>query len=148
VRVRFPLPALRNNLHAFGRAPIGPRYAIFDTTVRVAVVQLGPVAGIASPIAMIALGEPTAYAVMGGLSGVLLSPTGEDVVAAPHRLPAEDERVAAGQPPFTAAAYVRHGCPRSDGQAGRSSGVSFDVGTTDSTTFDALFPPRAISFST
>ena len=42
---------------------------------------------------MIALGEPIAYAVMGVLSARLPLPTGEYVVAAPQRLPAEDERV-------------------------------------------------------
>src|SRR5439155_6293951 len=38
-------------------------------------------------------GEPTAYAVMGVLSARLPLPTAEYVVAAPQRLPVEDERV-------------------------------------------------------
>lgn len=59
-----------------------------------------------------------------------------------------DARGDSGQPPFTAAAYLRHGCPRSDGHAGKSFGVSFEVGTTDSTSFDALLPPREMSFTT
>ena len=67
--------------------------ATIGSAVRVAVMQLARAAGIESLIAMIALGEPTAYAVMGGLSAVLPLPTGEYVVAAPQRLPAEDQRV-------------------------------------------------------
>ena len=50
-------------------------------------------AGVESLIAMIALGEPTAYAIMGLLSAWLPLPTAQYVVAAPQRLPAEDERV-------------------------------------------------------
>jgi signal transduction histidine kinase len=67
--------------------------ATLGSGVRVAVVQLARAAGIESPIAMIALGEPIAYAVMGALSARLPLPTGDYVVAAPLRLPPEDERV-------------------------------------------------------
>ncbi len=67
--------------------------ATIGSAVRVAVVQLAPAVGIESPIALIAVGEPTAYTVMGGLSAVLPLPTREYVVSTPHRLPAEDERV-------------------------------------------------------
>jgi hypothetical protein len=42
---------------------------------------------------MLALGEPIAYAIMGVLSARLPLPTAQYVVAAPQRLPAEDERV-------------------------------------------------------
>ena len=67
--------------------------ATMGSAVRVGVIQLARAAGIESLIAMIALGEPTAYAVMGALSARLPLPTAEYVVAAPQRLPAEDERV-------------------------------------------------------
>jgi len=67
--------------------------ATMGSAVRVGVIQLARAAGIESLIAMIALGEPTAYAVMGALSARLPLPTAEYVVTAPQRLPAEDERV-------------------------------------------------------
>ena len=67
--------------------------ATIGSAVRVGVIQLARAAGVESLIGMIALGEPTAYAVMGSLSALLPLPTGEYVVAAPQRLPAEDERV-------------------------------------------------------
>jgi len=67
--------------------------ATIGSAVRVGVMQLAEAADIESLIAMIAIGEPTAYAVMGALSARLPLPTGEYVVAAPQRLPAEDERV-------------------------------------------------------
>lgn len=67
--------------------------ATIGSAVRVAVVWLARAAGVESLIAMIALGEPVAYAVMGLLSAGLSLPTAQYLVAAPHRLPAEDERV-------------------------------------------------------
>ncbi len=67
--------------------------ATIGAAVRVGVVQLGRAGGVESLLAMVVVGEPTAYAVMGALSAWLPLPTGEYVVAAPHRLPAEDERV-------------------------------------------------------
>jgi signal transduction histidine kinase len=67
--------------------------ATIGSAVRVGVVQLARAAGIESLIAMIALGEPVAYAVMGVLSAGLSLPTAQYLVAAPHQLPAEDERV-------------------------------------------------------
>src|SRR5262249_32251214 len=68
--------------------------ATIGYAVRVGVVHVARVAGVVeSLIAMIVLGEPTAYAVMGALSVWLALPTAQYVVAAPHRLPAEDERV-------------------------------------------------------
>ena len=67
--------------------------ATIGLAVRAAVVAGARRAGVESPIAMIVLGEPTAYAVMGALSGLLPLPTGEFVVAAPQRLPVEDARV-------------------------------------------------------
>jgi signal transduction histidine kinase len=83
VRVR----AARRDLAAMlGLANIG-------STVRVAVIQLATMAGVESPIAMIALGEPTAYAVMGAISTALPLPTTGYVTLAPQRLPAEDARV-------------------------------------------------------
>jgi signal transduction histidine kinase len=60
---------------------------------RVAVVQIARATGFHSLIAMIWMGEPVAYGVMGALSAWLPLPTGQYLVAAPHRLPAEDERV-------------------------------------------------------
>src|SRR2546425_826127 len=86
------------------RAPLRARHARLDlaamlglatigSAVRVGVIALARAAGVESLIAMIALGEPTAYAVMGALSVQLPLPTGEYVVASPQRLPAEDERV-------------------------------------------------------
>jgi signal transduction histidine kinase len=67
--------------------------ATIGSAVRVAVVQLARAAGVESLVWMVVVGEPTAYAVMGALSGWLPLPTGEYVVAGPHRLPVEDERV-------------------------------------------------------
>ncbi len=61
--------------------------------VRVAVVHAARAYGIDDLTTAVVIGEPVAYAVMGGLSAVLPLPTGEYVVAAPRRLPAEDERV-------------------------------------------------------
>src|SRR3989449_10414528 len=70
-----------------------PILATIGSAVRVGVIQLARAAGIESLIAMIALGEPIAYAIMGALSARLPLPTAQYVVAAPLRLPAEDERV-------------------------------------------------------
>src|SRR5581483_4833024 len=67
--------------------------ATIGSAVRVAVIHLARAAGIENTTAMIALGEPTAYAVMGGLSALLPLPTAEYVVSAPLRLRPEDERV-------------------------------------------------------
>jgi signal transduction histidine kinase len=67
--------------------------ATIGSAVRVGVVALALAAGVESLIAMIWLGEPVAYAVMGGLSAGLSLPTAQYLVAAPHRLPVEDERV-------------------------------------------------------
>jgi signal transduction histidine kinase len=67
--------------------------ATIGSAARVAVVQLARAAGVESLIAMIAMGEPVAYAIMGVLSARLPLPTAQYVVAAPQRLPAEDERV-------------------------------------------------------
>src|SRR5262249_33897124 len=67
--------------------------ATVGAAVRVGVVAIARAAGVESLIAMIWLGEPVAYAAMGVLSGLLPLPTGQYVVAAPQRLPAEDERV-------------------------------------------------------
>src|SRR5262249_26450961 len=60
---------------------------------RVAVVQVARATGFNSLIAMIWMGEPVAYGVIGALDAWLPLPTGQYLVAAPHRLPAEDERV-------------------------------------------------------
>jgi signal transduction histidine kinase len=67
--------------------------ATIGSTVRVVVIALARAAGIESLIAMIALGEPAAYAAMGALSARLPLPTAAYVTVPPHRLPAEDERV-------------------------------------------------------
>jgi signal transduction histidine kinase len=67
--------------------------ATIGLAVRVGVVQGARAAGIESRIVMMAFGEPVAYAVMGVLSGWLPLPTRDYVVAAPERLPPEDERV-------------------------------------------------------
>ncbi len=66
--------------------------ATIGLAVRVGVIHVARAAGVGLP-GMVVLGEPVAYAVMGALSAWLPVPTGEYVVAAPHRLPAEDERV-------------------------------------------------------
>jgi signal transduction histidine kinase len=66
--------------------------ATIGSAARVAVVQVARAAGFKSLIAMIAMGEPIAYVVMGVLSLRLPLPTAQYVVA-PQRLPAEDERV-------------------------------------------------------
>ncbi len=67
--------------------------ATIGAAVRVGVVAAARAAGVESLIAMIWLGEPIAYAVMGTLSVRLSLPTAQYVVAAPQRLAAEDERV-------------------------------------------------------
>jgi signal transduction histidine kinase len=67
--------------------------ATIGSAARVAVVQLAGAAGLESLIAMIAIGEPVAYAIMGLLSAGLRLSTAQYLVAAPHLLPAEDERV-------------------------------------------------------
>ena len=67
--------------------------ATIGQAARVGVVQLARAVGLESLIAMILLGEPVAYAIMGLLSARLPLPTAQYVVAAPQRLPAEDERV-------------------------------------------------------
>jgi signal transduction histidine kinase len=61
--------------------------------VRAGVVVLAQAGGVASFIVIIALAEISAYAVMAALSAWLPMPTRDYLVAAPRRLPAEDERV-------------------------------------------------------
>ena len=67
--------------------------ATVGSATRVVVVQLASAVGIESLIAMIALAEPTAYAIMAVLGARVPLTTAQYRVAAPHRLPAGDERV-------------------------------------------------------
>ncbi len=64
--------------------------ATIGSTARVVVVHFARAAGVQSLIAMIALGEPVAYSIMGALSAWLALPTAQ--YASPRRLPS-DERV-------------------------------------------------------
>ena len=67
--------------------------ATIGSAVRVGVMHLARAAGVEPLIANIVIGEPVAYSVMGALSARLPLPTADYMVAAPQRLPAEDERV-------------------------------------------------------
>jgi signal transduction histidine kinase len=67
--------------------------ATIGFAVRVGVIRIATAAGIESPIAMIALGEPAAYAAMGALSVRLPLPTTGYATLALKRLPIGDARV-------------------------------------------------------
>lgn len=67
--------------------------ATIGSVVRLAVVWAATANSIESLIAIIAMGEPAAYAVMGALSWLLPLPTGVYLTVAPQRLPAEDARI-------------------------------------------------------
>lgn len=112
--VAYPLlfAAARRGLMALPRAlrplvqgdPVAARQARLDlasmlgvaaigSVVRLGVVWVATTDGIESLIAIIAMGEPAAYAVMGALSWLLPLPTGVYLTMAPQRLPAEDARI-------------------------------------------------------
>lgn len=82
--------------------PVAARQARLDFASMLGVATIGSVVrlgvvwaatGIESLIAIIAMGEPAAYAVMGALSWLLPLPTGVYLTVAPQRLPAEDARI-------------------------------------------------------